>query len=278
MKITVLIENTSKCSLCAEHGLSVYIEYNEMKYLLDTGASDTFAENAHKLGIDLADIDIAFLSHAHYDHSGGFEAFFKENTKAPVYLQDSSAENCYYCPDHNKKYIGIPEHLLDTYKKRFQYIDHVCEVEKGVWLIPHFTKNLEEIGQRAFMYRKIKDEYVPDDFSHEQSLVFETSKGLVLLNSCSHGGIVDIVKEVEMALGNQNVYAVIGGFHMMKLSGLDTLAVPESEVLHVASELNKLGVEKIYTGHCTGTIAYKLLKNELGEKIHRLSTGTVIEF
>ena len=62
MKVIVLIENTSKCSLCAEHGLSVYIEYNGMKYLLDTGASDTFSANAHQLGINLADIDIAFLS------------------------------------------------------------------------------------------------------------------------------------------------------------------------------------------------------------------------
>ena len=49
MKVIVLIENTSKCSLCAEHGLSVYIEYNGMKYLLDTGASDTFSANAHQL-------------------------------------------------------------------------------------------------------------------------------------------------------------------------------------------------------------------------------------
>ena len=96
MQITVLIENTSNCSLCAEHGLSVYIEYNGMNYLLDTGASDTFSKNAQELGISLADIDIAFLSHAHYDHSGGFEEFFKENSKAPVYLQGTSAENCYY--------------------------------------------------------------------------------------------------------------------------------------------------------------------------------------
>lgn len=103
MKVIVLIENTSKCSLCAEHGLSVYIEYNGMKYLLDTGASDTFSANAHQLGINLADIDIAFLSHAHYDHAGGFETFFKENEKAPVYLQDTSAENCYYRPDNRSE-------------------------------------------------------------------------------------------------------------------------------------------------------------------------------
>ena len=81
-----------------------------------------------------------------------------------------------------------------------------------------------------------------------------------------------------MALGNQKVYAVIGGFHMMKLSGLDTLAIPELEVIDVASQLQNLGVEEIYTGHCTGTITYGLLKKELDEKIHELSTGTIIEF
>ncbi len=56
MQITVLIENTSNCSLCAEHGLSVYIEYNGMNYLLDTGASDTFSKNAQELGFSLKDI------------------------------------------------------------------------------------------------------------------------------------------------------------------------------------------------------------------------------
>ena len=70
------------------------------------------------------------------------------------------------------------------------------------------------------MYRKIGEEYVPDDFAHEQSLVFKTPKGLILLNSCSHGGIVNIVKRSANGTGESKVYAVIGGFHMMKLSGL----------------------------------------------------------
>lgn len=81
MKMVVLVENSSRCRLCAEHGLSVYIEYEGKTYLLDTGATTLFAENAKELGIDLSKVDTAFLSHAHYDHSGGFEEFFKENDK-----------------------------------------------------------------------------------------------------------------------------------------------------------------------------------------------------
>ena len=104
-------------------------------------------------------------------------------------------------------------------------------------------------------------------FAHEQSVVFETGKGLVIFNSCSHGGIVNIVREVQMALGGQKVYAVVGGFHMMKLSGMDTLAIPEEEVVETAQELKGLGVEEIYTGHCTGNIAFGILKKELGEMV-----------
>lgn len=278
MKMVVLVENTSNCKLCAEHGLSVYIEYDGKNYLLDTGATGLFAENAKELGIRLAEVDTAFLSHAHYDHSGGFEAFFKENEKAPVYMQDTSEENCFFRTDNGDKYIGIPEHLLENYKERFRPLNAVCEVEKGVWVVPHFTGNLDEMGRRAHMYRKIGEEFIADDFAHEQSVVFETGKGLVIFNSCSHGGIVNIVKEVQMVLGGQKVYAVVGGFHMMKLSGMDTLAIPAEEVVQTAKELKDLGVEEIYTGHCTGNIAFGILKKELGEMVHALSTGYITEF
>lgn len=134
------------------------------------------------------------------------------------------------------------------------------------------------MGRRAHMYRKIGEEFIADDFAHEQSVVFETGKGLVIFNSCSHGGIVNIVREVQMALGGQKVYAVVGGFHMMKLSGMDTLAIPEEEVVETAQELKGLGVEEIYTGHCTGNIAFGILKKELGEMVHALGTGETVVF
>ena len=81
-----------------------------------------------------------------------------------------------------------------------------------------------------------------------------------------------------MALGGQKVYAVVGGFHMMKLSGMDTLAIPEEEVVETAQELKGLDVEEIYTGHCTGNIAFGILKKELGEMVHALGTGETVVF
>ena len=52
----------------------------------------------------------------------------------------------------------------------------------------------------------------------------------------------------------------------------------EEEVVETAQELKGLGVEKIYTGHCTGNIAFRILKKELGEMVHALGTGETVVF
>lgn len=72
----VLIDNLTKGSLAAEWGLSVYIEHEGHRILLDTGASDRFARNAEQMGIDLGAVEFGVLSHAHYDHADGMVAFF----------------------------------------------------------------------------------------------------------------------------------------------------------------------------------------------------------
>lgn len=84
MRITVLIENTCKRSdLNAEHGLSLFIETGGLRILFDTGASRAFADNAAQLGIDLRSVDMAILSHGHYDHGGGIARFLELNFHAP---------------------------------------------------------------------------------------------------------------------------------------------------------------------------------------------------
>ena len=74
-----------------EHGVSLYIETgNGLKVLFDTGQSDLFARNAARLGIDLREVDLAVISHGHYDHGGGLNEFLRINTKAPVYIRESA--------------------------------------------------------------------------------------------------------------------------------------------------------------------------------------------
>ncbi|GAA0732850.1 MBL fold metallo-hydrolase [Clostridium oceanicum] len=278
MKVIALIENKAKGHLKSEHGLAVYIEYNDKKYLLDTGKTNKFSENAVELGIDLNEIDVGILSHSHYDHSGGYNVFFSKNQKAKVYIRKEAKELCYSKLGPLKRYVGIPKGILNKYSDRFIYIDKDYKIDEGVWLISHKYNNLESKGKKAHMYRMSKYGLKPDDFKHEQSLVFETKEGLVILNSCSHIGIDNIVKEVKKTFKDKKVLAVIGGFHLMGIIGPSSMGPTKEEVEFLGKSLTSLGIEHVYTCHCTGTPAYKVLKNTLGNKVEYFSTGTVIEF
>ncbi|MBP8640340.1 MAG: MBL fold metallo-hydrolase [Oscillospiraceae bacterium] len=278
MKITALIENKAPEGFKKEHGLSVLCEYNGKSYLLDTGASNAFASNANKLGYDLSAVDCSVLSHAHYDHSGGYKAFFALNSKSKVFLRSEAQARCYFKPWFFIKYVGIPKGILKNYAERFVFISENTKLAEGVWLIGHDTPNLAERGKRTHLYRKTAHGLVPDDFAHEQSLVFETSAGLVILNSCCHGGADNIVSEVKTALPGREISALIGGFHLMGERGTSTLGVTPQEVEALGRRLLELGVRRTYLCHCTGEPAINILTRVMGENAFNFNTATVIEF
>lgn len=269
MKATILIDNISENQLLKEWGLSIFIQYEDKKILLDTGASDNFLKNADALGIDIASVDYGILSHAHYDHADGMDAFFTRNSKADFYLRKECAENCYGRRFLFSRYIGIQKGILQKYQHRIIYADGKCEVTPGVTLLPHTTSGLSSIGKKNHLYIRKSRSWYPDDFAHEQSLVFDTQPGLVIFNSCSHGGADNIIREVSAAYPAKKIYALIGGFHLFNSSKEDVAAL--------ADRVKATGIEKIYTGHCTGQQSFDLLKEKLGDCIVQLKTGLVIE-
>lgn len=270
MRATILTDNIRTKELAGEWGLSIWIEARDRKILLDTGSSKLFLENAKKLQIPIKEADFAVLSHAHYDHANGMQYFFAENAHAPFYLRDTTAENCYLKKGILKHYIGIPKGILKRYEGRFQSVAGDYEAAEGIYLIPHKTEGLERVGQREHMYRKMKGHhYVPDDFSHEQSLVVDTPDGLVILNSCSHGGADNIITEVSNTFPGKKILALIGGFHLFNKS--------EEDVRELAERIKRTGISRVYTGHCTGKRAYAILKETLGDQLWQLSVGMGIE-
>lgn len=269
MEATVLVDNIPQGELKGEWGLSIFIEYGNVNFLLDTGASGLFLENAKKLGKDMKSVDYAVLSHAHYDHSDGMRKFFEENKTASFYLREGSAENCYSKKWFMRKYIGLPRHILDELSDRIVYADGDFTLCPGVYLIPHKTPELWRVGKRNNMYLRKKSGWEPDDFSHEQSLVFDTEEGLVIFSSCSHAGADVIIREVMATFPDKKIKSLIGGFHLF--------GKPEAEVRKLAGKIKETGIEEIYTGHCTGEKPYQILKEEMGEKVYQLRVGLVIE-
>ena len=97
MKWTVLSDNRSRDGrLSTEHGLSILLQTQRHKILLDTGASDVFIKNAEQLGIDLCDVDYVFISHGHSDHAGGLRYFLEHNQKAKVIVSPNAMSGTFY--------------------------------------------------------------------------------------------------------------------------------------------------------------------------------------
>ena len=278
MKVQVLIDNIAGTSgsrkLFGEWGLSVYVEFEGVRYLLDTGASHLFAKNAGVMGVDLSKVDIGILSHAHFDHSDGMAKFFALNKTAPFYLRKGAGENCYHA--HKligrftyHEYIGIHKGFLKRFADRIRFAEGDMQIAPNVYLVPHKTPGLSSIGERAHLSVKENGKYRYDSFDHEQSLVFDTPQGLFVMNSCSHGGADNIVKEIEATFPGKKIYALLGGFHLFRYK--------DEVVRAFAERLRELDVQKIYTGHCTGDRAFEILREVLGDRAEQMFTGMTVE-
>ena len=269
MLAKILIDNIGSNDCKGEWGLAVYISHNDKNILLDTGASSRFRDNAIKMGIDLEEVDFGVLSHAHYDHADGLPFFFKTNSKADFYLNAECKENCYGKRWIFGKYIGIKRGVMEEFASRIKYVSEKTELYKDAYILPHGEGDFSHIGKRAGLFVKEKGKTLPDSFRHEQSLVLRTEKGLVILNSCSHIGVENIINEVRNAFPDEKIVAYIGGLHLYRSN--------EADVLSLADTMKRLGIEKIYTGHCTGDKAFAILKRELGDGLVQLKVGLEIE-
>jgi len=253
MKVVTLMENTAcREGLSFEHGLSLYLETESRKILFDAGQSAAFAKNAEHLGVDLREVDFAVLSHGHYDHGGGLQKFLEVNKTAPVYVSQYAFEPHY----GTNGYIGLDGALQSS--QRLRYVVEETSVAEGITLHrieagPMDTAGLlvEEDGVRK-----------PDDFRHEQYLLVEETGKRILISGCSHKGILNIMEAFRPDV-------LIGGFHFMKIT-------KEGALQKAAEKL--LTYDTIYyTGHCTGKKQYDYLKTIMDDKLHYISTGTVLE-
>jgi len=302
VKVTVLVDNRDGEQIRGEWGLSFYIEYtyegagteNDGKgsrtVLLDAGLSGLFAENAEKLGLDIKAVDYAVLSHAHDDHANGLDTFFELNDHAPLYVAEGCDENCYDRRGIFMKYAGVPRGIMKRHAGRIVKAGAgksgqsgkterpdsadkggmITRIDKGISLLGHSTPGLDRLGRAEKMYlRQGLLKFIPDDFRHEVSLVFELPEGIVVFNSCSHAGADNIINEAKQAYPGRRILAMTGGFHLYNKT--------DKYVRDFARRVLETGVEAVYTSHCTGERAMQILSEELGDRMHAFCTGTTFE-
>lgn len=256
MTITSLLENTTEREdMQVEHGLSLHIETENHRILFDMGQTDLFYINANLLGIDLSAVDIAILSHGHYDHGGGLRKFLEINSHAPVYIHKDA-----FLPHYNgnDKYIGLDPSLMKH--PQIIFTDGEYRIDECLTLFSCNGKEKKHPTIPSGLTEKVGDLFLPDDFRHEQYLMIEERGKQILISGCSHKGILDIAEWFSPDL-------LVGGFHYSKLALGQSLAnAAKSLAAHHTV---------FYTCHCTGREQYEFMKRYM-PSLNYLSCGQMI--
>ena len=260
MKWTVLSDNRTKDpSLQTEHGLSILLEAGRHRILLDTGANDVFIRNAKRMGIDLGIVDYVFVSHGHSDHAGGLRHFMEINKRAKVIASPEAVKGKFYSMRNGLHSITTiwPEGIGE----RSIMVNHTCEVADGIRVMAHIPQaHPMPKGNRHLFVRDDEGNYLPDDFRHELAFYID---GL-LFTGCAHSGLENI-----LAACPWHVSTVVGGFHL--LDGHES----RNELFSLAQRLKDNYPQAVFhTSHCTGDIAYVIMKKAMGDRLHAFCCGT----
>jgi 7,8-dihydropterin-6-yl-methyl-4-(beta-D-ribofuranosyl)aminobenzene 5'-phosphate synthase len=277
-RATTLSENTASVvprGLLGEWGLSVLVERDDRKVLLDAGASISSTRNGVLLGVNWDRIDAIVLSHGHYDHTGGLREVLtrtRKRIKVIAHPDVFDAKFIQMSQDQSPTYIGIPFQRaeLESLGADFQLTSEPVWLSENVVTsgeIPMIT-DFETIDAGLCVRRSA--EMIPDPLKDDQALFVKTSQGLVVVLGCAHRGTINTLHHARNVTGVETIYCVIGGTHLIRAS--------ELQMEMTLAGLREFGVQKLGVSHCTGMPAAMRLAQEFGPGFFFNNSGSVLAF
>jgi 7,8-dihydropterin-6-yl-methyl-4-(beta-D-ribofuranosyl)aminobenzene 5'-phosphate synthase len=268
--ITILVDNIPSGNFKSEHGLALWINHGDKRILFDTGQSNLILQNAKTLDIDLANTDAIVISHGHYDHTGGLSTVLNIASNAKIYLHPAATEPKFSQKVSSARYIGMSDPAKNAIQGR-----HVIWTAAPAYLFPGLAvtgqvprmNDFEDVGGAFFLDENC---HKPDDLLDDQTLFIESAKGLIVVLGCAHSGVVNTLDYISKLTGDRNIYAVIGGMHLLEAS--------QMRIANTIDAFKKYGIQKIIPLHCTGLKAMEVLKHALGNKCLFLGAGGQINF
>jgi 7,8-dihydropterin-6-yl-methyl-4-(beta-D-ribofuranosyl)aminobenzene 5'-phosphate synthase len=270
IKITTLTENTANYGFLAEWGLSMLVEVEGLKILIDSGLSFSAVYNAQIMGIDLSSIDRIVLSHGHADHIGGLRDVLRIKREVGVIAHPDIWTSKYTRRDGHEEgeYIGIPfsREELESQGARFNLTRVPVRISENVTTtgeVPMLS-GYEKIEDNLF----VKEEGIlnPDPLADDLALVIDSEFGLVVISGCAHRGIVNTLRHAQSITGKELVYAAIGGTHLFRASA--------ERIEKTIADLKDMGLQKLGASHCTGFRASARLAEEFEGAFFLNNAGT----
>lgn len=278
LKITILSTMLADDGI-GEWGFSALVESDGHKILFDTGARpNTVLENAKELKIDLSDVQDVILSHFHDDHTTGLMTLRRELMKKnPNSLSRVHVAKGIFLERRRKEggqaAIGETNPMI-AMKKEFEasggkFIEHdkADEIFPGIWLTGPVPRVFPEKNYAASIEVNEYGKWVEDDVPDDQSLIFNTDQGLVLLAGCGHSGIINTLTYARKEIRTAPVDAAIGGFHLFNAS--------DETLDWTADKLKEFQMAQFMGAHCTGIESVYHLRQKMGLNRHNCVVGTV---
>jgi 7,8-dihydropterin-6-yl-methyl-4-(beta-D-ribofuranosyl)aminobenzene 5'-phosphate synthase len=276
MKITIICENTVGRRIgLGEHGFSAFIETDHGNYLFDTGSGHSIVRNSLELNKDLRTIEKIFLSHGHFDHTGGLPEVLKLKGRVDVHAHAHVfLDRIHVIKDNGKetkKFVGLPykKKYLESLGANFIFNKDFMEVEKEVFLTGEVPRKTSFEKPDPVLFSEIDGKTQQDVFSDDQSLILDTRKGLILVLGCAHSGMINIINYVVERIRKDKFYAILGGTH------LDFLTPEQLE--ESVKILKKMKIEKVGVCHCTGMRAAFRLHQEFGDRFFYGHVGSSVD-
>lgn len=276
-------------TFAAEWGLSLHLasvnEGAKAQYVLDFGYTpEIINRNFELLGIDPAAINGLILSHGHRDHFGGLDGFVRQHRAGmredlalyvggetifrPKWIKEGGETVLWGAVDRDalasKKVAAVccpaPRALDGAFTSGYIERTSFEEVTGGSWVADDHYSEAERKGQL------VRDQH-PDE--HATCYIVK-GRGLVVISSCGHAGIINSVRSAMAAANVDKVHAVIGGFHLG--------TSPKEYLQHSLQELERINPDVILPMHCTGEAFIAMLRERLPEKVVYSNVGSRFTF